>query len=64
MKGPRFVIYPARDGWRWFLQAANGSTLADSGEAYSTKAHAERAVETVRATARKADVQHASRARG
>ena len=46
MSCPRFQIYKAKDGWRWRLLAANGRTLA-SGEAFTRKADAERAVETM-----------------
>ena len=49
MKQPRFKIRQAKDGWRWRLQAANNRIIAESGEAYTTKAHAERAVATVQA---------------
>lgn len=37
-------IYKARDGYRWRLVARNGRLIADSGEAYSRKADAKRAV--------------------
>ena len=37
------TVYKAADGWRWRMKAANGRTVADSGEAYSTKRGAERA---------------------
>lgn len=49
MRGPRFKVYEAKDGWRWRLLAANNRVLA-SGEGFTTKAHAERAVATVQAT--------------
>lgn len=49
MKRPRFVIYPAKDGYRWRLLAANNRIIADSAEAYTRKVDAERAVETVKA---------------
>jgi len=44
MRQPRFQTYEARDGWRWRLLAANGRTIADSGEAYTRKPDAGRAV--------------------
>ena len=37
------TVYKAADGWRWRMKAANGRTVADSGEAYSSKRAAERA---------------------
>jgi uncharacterized protein YegP (UPF0339 family) len=45
---PRFktytiTVYKAADGWRWRMKAANGRTVADSGEAYGSKRGAERA---------------------
>lgn len=43
------TVYRAADGWRWRLQALNGKTVADSGEAYVRKRNAEkvaRALET------------------
>lgn len=48
MTGPRFHVYEAADGWRWRLLAANGRTVADSGEAYTRRRDCIRAVETVR----------------
>jgi uncharacterized protein YegP (UPF0339 family) len=46
MKRPKFVVYRARDGYRWRLIAANGRLIAESGEAYTRKHGAERAVTT------------------
>jgi len=46
MKRPRFVVYQARDGWRWRLVAANGRIIAESGEAYTRKHDVERALTT------------------
>jgi uncharacterized protein YegP (UPF0339 family) len=46
MKRPKFVVYEAKDGWRWRLVAANGRIIADSGEAYTRKHGAQRAVTT------------------
>lgn len=42
MKSPKFVIYKAKDGWRWSLRAANGRTVA-SGEAHTRRRDAVRA---------------------
>ena len=39
-----FRIYRAGDGWRWRAVRANGRIVADSGEAYTRKASARRAV--------------------
>ena len=39
-----FHIYRAGDGWRWRAVRANGRIMADSGEAYTRKAGARRAV--------------------
>ena len=43
----KFELYQAADGWRWRLRAANRRTVADSGEAYTTKQHARRAISKV-----------------
>ena len=40
----RWVIYRAKDGWRWRLKASNGRIVADSGEAYATERGVTRAV--------------------
>lgn len=40
-----FEIYKAKNGgWRWRLKHINGNILADSGQGYSRKASAKRAV--------------------
>jgi uncharacterized protein len=37
-EGPAFYIYRDRGGsWRWSLVAANGKTVADSAEGYSSR---------------------------
>lgn len=36
-KQPTFVVYRAKDGWRWRLKARNGRIVAESGEAYTRK---------------------------
>lgn len=41
----RFQVFQDGAGlWRWRIAALNGRTVADSGEGYSTKANAHRAV--------------------
>lgn len=50
MRKPRFVVYKARDGWRWRLVAANGRIIA-TGEAHTQPQDAWRAVATVREAA-------------
>ena len=48
---PRFQVYRDRKGeWRWRLLAANGRTIADSGEGYAQKQGAQRAARMVIAT--------------
>lgn len=47
MKSPAFQVYPAKDGYRWRLRAANGRIIAESGEAYARKQGAEKAVDRV-----------------
>ena len=39
---PKFEVYPAADGWRWRLRAANVRIVA-TGEAHTRKADAIRA---------------------
>lgn len=41
------VIYEAADGWRWRMVAANGAIVAESGEAYTRREDAKRALVTV-----------------
>lgn len=51
----KFEIYPEHTqstglatvptgNWRWRLKASNGNIVADSGEAYSSKGNAKRAI--------------------
>ena len=42
------IYCDARREWRWRLVAANGRTIADSGEGYKRKSGALRAVDTLR----------------
>ena len=51
MKRPRFVVYEAKDGWRWKLIAANGRIIADSGEAYVSRRGCELSVDRTRSAA-------------
>lgn len=32
-----YHVWHARDGWRWYLMAANNRKIAESGEAYVHK---------------------------
>lgn len=57
MKEARFVVYQAKDGWRWRLSAANGRIIADSAEAYTRKRDAVRALDIVVHTVRLLAVQ-------
>ena len=41
---PILMIYKAKDGWRWLLQAANGKVVAESGEALAQRPRAYLAV--------------------
>ena len=46
---PRFSVYKDREGnFRWRLRAANGLTIADSGEGYTRERDAKRAVRGVK----------------
>ena len=43
-----FTLYKDRASeWRWRLVAANGKTVADSGESYTTKANAQAGIALV-----------------
>lgn len=47
-----YWIYVDRAGeWRWFLRAANGRKIADSGEGYVNKADCLHAIGLVKASA-------------
>lgn len=50
MKGPRFEVYKACDGWRWRLRARNGRVIA-VGESHTRERDALRAAVTVAKTA-------------
>jgi uncharacterized protein YegP (UPF0339 family) len=52
----RFVIYRARDGFRWRLLAANNFIVAESGEAYDTEYGVRRAVDWVKLNAPQAPI--------
>ncbi|HZJ65625.1 MAG TPA: DUF1508 domain-containing protein [Kofleriaceae bacterium] len=53
-----FTLYRDRAGeWRWRLVAANGKTVADSGEGYTTKANAEAGIALVKEGAASAPVR-------
>lgn len=49
MRGATFKVYQDDAGqWRWRLQSVNGRILADSGEGYTRKASAARAVRKIK----------------
>ncbi len=50
MKGPRFEVFKARDGWRWRLRGGNSRIVCQS-EGYTTKASALRAAAALDAIA-------------
>jgi uncharacterized protein YegP (UPF0339 family) len=41
----KFILWKGRDGWRWHAKRS-GRIVAESGEAYSSKSKAHRAVIT------------------
>ena len=47
MKKPTFVVYRAKDGWRWHLLARNNRIIAESGEAYTRRHDVYRALDAV-----------------
>lgn len=53
----KFDVYEdAKKEYRWKLKSGNGQVVASSSEGYKAKADAEKAVETVKAGAAKAEV--------
>ena len=47
-----YYVYKDKAGeWRWYLEAANGRKLADSGEGYIDKRDCLHAIELVKGTA-------------
>lgn len=55
---PVAEVYPAADGYRWRLKAANGRIIADSGEAYAKRGNAARAAKCVIWSALRATLVH------
>lgn len=54
---PRFDVYQALSGdWRWRMVGPGGRVVADSGEAYATKAAARDAILAVQAVVEDADL--------
>jgi uncharacterized protein YegP (UPF0339 family) len=54
---PYFEVYKDKGGeWRWRMIASNGRIVADSGEGYSSKSGARRAIENVQSDAGAANV--------
>ena len=51
-------VFPDKRGeWRWHFVAANGKTIADSGEGYATRANAIRAARRLRIIASEAKLE-------
>jgi len=49
---PHFEVFKDKaDEWRWRMVAGNGRIVADSGEGYSSKSNARRALKNVQADA-------------
>lgn len=43
-----FQIFEGKDGFRWRLVAGNGRIVADGSEAYSSRQHVDRAVDSIK----------------
>jgi uncharacterized protein len=57
----QFEIYADQGGkYRWRLKAANGQTVASSGESFDSKTNAREAAERVKRTAAEAEITEAS----
>jgi len=55
---PHFEVYEDQAGeWRWRMVAGNGRVVADSGEGYSSKSGARRAVRNVQSDAGDATIE-------
>lgn len=54
---PHFELYEDKSSeWRWRMVASNGRIVADSGEGYSSKSGARKAISNVQSNAGSADV--------
>jgi uncharacterized protein YegP (UPF0339 family) len=57
----QFEVYEDKGGkYRWRLKAANGQTVASSGESFDSKSNAREAAESVKRTAAEAEIREAS----
>jgi uncharacterized protein YegP (UPF0339 family) len=53
----KFELFQSKNGeWRWRLKAANGRTIADSGEGYSSKSACMNGIDSVKENAPGAEV--------
>ncbi|PSQ45935.1 DUF1508 domain-containing protein [Halobacteriales archaeon SW_7_68_16] len=53
-----FELYEDKaEKWRWRLRHDNGEILADSGEGYSERSRARKAIEKMRGYAKNAEVE-------
>lgn len=52
----KFVIYKAKDGWRWRAIARNSKVVADGAEGYARKSGAQKALKKFRTDAATAEV--------
>jgi uncharacterized protein YegP (UPF0339 family) len=56
-RAPEFEVYADKRGkYRWRLKAANGQTIASSGESFANEGNAREAVETVKRTVPLSDI--------
>ena len=56
-KKMKFEIYKGKkEDYRWRLKAANGQVIATAGQGYKAKADAEKAVDSVKTGAAKAEI--------
>lgn len=56
MLAVKFVVYEAKDGWRWRMVSSNGKIVAESGEAYTSKTKAKQGARRVVYSVRVRDV--------
>ncbi len=55
--GYKFVVYKSGNEFRWRLKAANGETVADSGQGYASKRSCRKGVELIQRNAASATVE-------
>jgi uncharacterized protein YegP (UPF0339 family) len=58
-RAPKLEVYAKKGQYRWRLKAANGQTVASSGESFASKSSARAAAESMKGTAASAEIVEA-----